>query len=286
MKGDVERELWIVDEIADDCIVFAEDAVVGDEAKDFIGEIGHRCEGLDFLIGKSRRLQYSALDDFVRVANEGAAGFGAAFDGELHALGDGHFGYLLKKGLTALNIGFGLGSGFGKVRFVGGTAVHFVKKILLVRSDGGRALKSRGECERVADTPKVFEQSLNAHGREVLNDRNEEGSRAIFILNERLADAGLICEIFGSVGKQGGQSFRPFDSVDKSFWGNREKRFLRTRGNHFVGIVRKDRQHFDAIYRVHVRTGCTHGQFAFARCATVAKIVYNFRAEMLHRLPV
>ena len=68
MQADIERSLGIVDEIADDGIVFAEIAVVGDNSKDFIGEAGHRSKGLDFLIGKARRLQNRTLDHLVAIA--------------------------------------------------------------------------------------------------------------------------------------------------------------------------------------------------------------------------
>src|SRR6266446_4455401 len=42
VQADIDRSLGIVDEVADDRIVLAEIAVVGDEPQDFIGEAGHR----------------------------------------------------------------------------------------------------------------------------------------------------------------------------------------------------------------------------------------------------
>src|SRR6267143_4119057 len=67
VEADIERSLGIVDEIANDRIVFAEIAIVGDESKDFIGEAGHRSEGLDLPIRQPWGLQYRALDDLVVV---------------------------------------------------------------------------------------------------------------------------------------------------------------------------------------------------------------------------
>src|SRR5204863_4891820 len=75
VKGDVQRRLGIVDEIAYHGIVLAEIAVAGDEAKDFIGKAGHRSKSLDFLIGEAWRLQHGALHNFVAVADQRAARF-------------------------------------------------------------------------------------------------------------------------------------------------------------------------------------------------------------------
>src|SRR5579859_1761212 len=62
MQRDVERELGVVDEIADDGVVFAEDAIGGDQAKNFVGKVGHGGEGFDFLVSEARGLEDGALD--------------------------------------------------------------------------------------------------------------------------------------------------------------------------------------------------------------------------------
>jgi hypothetical protein len=85
VEGNIERRFGIVHEIADDGVVFAEIAVVGNEAKDFVGEAGHGGESFHFLFGEARRLQDCALDDFVCVADERAARVGTALDGEASA---------------------------------------------------------------------------------------------------------------------------------------------------------------------------------------------------------
>jgi hypothetical protein len=283
VERDVEGKFGVVDEIADDRVVLAEDAVGGDETQNFVGEIGHGSERFDLLISEARRLQHGALNDFVGVANECAARFGAAFDGELNALGDGHFGDLLEKRLAALDVGLGFGSGFGKMGFVGCAAVHFVKNIFLVGGDGRGVLESGGESEGVTDTAQIVEQRLNADSGKVLDDGNQQAGGAILILNERFADTGLIGKILRGIREQRRKSFGTFDCADESIGRNREKSFLRASGNHLIGIISKDSENFHAIDRIHVGSRGAHGKFALAGRAVVAKVVYNFRAEMLHR---
>ena len=192
MKGDVEGELGIIDEVPDDGVVLAKDAIGGDKTKDFVSEIGHGSESFDFLIGEARGLKDGALNDFVRVADERTAGLGTAFDGELNALGDGHFGDLLKKGLTALNVGFRFGGGLGEMSHVGCSAMHFVQNIFLVGGDGRGMFESGGESEGIADAAEVFEQSLDADCGKMLDNGNEQIGWAILVLYERFADAWLI----------------------------------------------------------------------------------------------
>jgi len=58
-----------------------------------------------------------------------------------------------------------------------------------------------GERERIANAAKVFEESLNSDGGEMLNYRDEEAGGAILVLDEGLSDAGLVRKIPGSIGK-------------------------------------------------------------------------------------
>ena len=134
VEGDVERSLGIVHEIADYDVIFAEDAIAGDEAKDFVGETGHSGEGFDFLIGESWRLQDGALNDFAAVADQRAASIGSAFYGELDTLGNGHARDLLEKRLASRGIRFGFRGGVGKsLRIAGnGGTAKLVEHIFLV----------------------------------------------------------------------------------------------------------------------------------------------------------
>jgi len=91
VESDVEGRFGIVDEIADDDVVLAKGAVASDEAENLIREAGHGGKGFDFLVGEARGLQNGTLNDFVGIADQGAAGVRAPFNGELHALRDGHF---------------------------------------------------------------------------------------------------------------------------------------------------------------------------------------------------
>lgn len=79
-------------------------------------------------------MQNGALHDFAAVADEGAAGVGAAFDGELNALSDGHASDLLEESLTAPGVRFGFRSGVRERLVVArnsGTA-KFVEDVFLV----------------------------------------------------------------------------------------------------------------------------------------------------------
>ncbi len=92
MQCNVERNLGIIDEVADNRVVLPEITVVGDQAQNLIGEAGHRGEGFHFLVGEPRGLQHGALDHFIAVADERASRFRSALDGELHALRNRHLG--------------------------------------------------------------------------------------------------------------------------------------------------------------------------------------------------
>jgi hypothetical protein len=61
VEGDVERSFGVVEEVADDVVIFFEFAVAGDEAEDLVGKSGHGGESFDFLVGKLGRLQDGAL---------------------------------------------------------------------------------------------------------------------------------------------------------------------------------------------------------------------------------
>ncbi len=162
VKRDVEGEFRVVDKVSNDGVVFAKDAIGGDETKDLVGKVGHGSEGFHFLIGEARGLENGALDNFIGVADERAASLGTALNGELHALGNGHFGDLLEKCLTALDVGFRVCGGFGEMGDVGCAAMHFVQDILLVGGDGRGVFEGGGERQGITDTAKVFEQGLNA----------------------------------------------------------------------------------------------------------------------------
>ena len=63
------------------------------------------------------------------------------------------------------------------------------------------------------------------------------------------------------------------------------RRFLRSRRDNFVVIVREHGQHFRPVNGIHVSAGCADGYLPLARGAVMAKLFYNFRAERLHRTP-
>src|SRR6266850_3692212 len=194
VQADIERSLGIVDQITDDRIVFAEIAVVGDEPKDFIGEAGHGGKGFDFLIGEARRLEHGALDNFVVVADERTARFGATLHGELHALRDGHFREALNEGLPSGKVGFDRRCSFGKRRLINWSAwaVKFVELIFLI--DGQRrGLFERGrQSGRFADAIKFFHQGLDSDGGKMPHHGNEIFSGAILVLHHGVAHAGLV----------------------------------------------------------------------------------------------
>ena len=164
VERNVEGRFGIVHEIADDGIVFAEIAVVGNEAKNFVGEAGHGGESFDFLLGEARRLQDGALDDFVGVTDERAPRVGTSLDGELDALGHGHLGKALKQRLAPRGVRLCFGGGFGKGGFVDGRTHEFVKLIFLVHGQGGGVLQGGGESRGIADAVELFHEGLNSEG--------------------------------------------------------------------------------------------------------------------------
>ncbi len=247
MKRDVKRHFGIVKEVTNDDVVFAKNAVSGDEAEDFVGEVGHGSKGFHFLIREARGLQDGALYDLVGVANERAAGFRTALDGKLNALGDRHFRDLLEKGLTALRVGLGFGGRLGQGRFVYGAAVHFVKNVFLIGSDRTRMFEGCGKSQGITDTAQIFEQRLNSNSRQMPNDRHKERSRTILVVHESFADAGFVRKIFGRVGEQSGKSFGTLECIHKNFRGNGKQGILSARSDHFVGIMRKHGEHFGAV---------------------------------------
>ena len=107
----------------------------------------------------------------------------------------------------------------------------------------------QGGCESqgIADSAEIFEQCLDAECRDVLDHVDKQRRRTILILNKRFADAGLIGEIFRGISEDGGDSFRPFYGFDKRFWRNREERFLRASGDHFVRIVCQHGENFGEL---------------------------------------
>ena len=202
VEGNVERRFGIVHEIADNGVVFAEIAVVRDEAKDFVGEAGHGGESFDFLLGEARRLQDGALDDFVCVTDECAARFGASLDGKLDALSYGHLGKALQQRLTPHGVGLRFGGGFGEGGFVDGRTPELVKLIFLVGGEGGRVLKGGGEDGGIADTVELVHESLNSESRKMADDRDEKFRRAICVLHHGVADTGFVSQISCSVGEK------------------------------------------------------------------------------------
>ncbi len=71
----------------------------------------------------------------------------------------------------------------------------------------------------------------------MLNNRDQKIGGAILVLDERFADAGLVGQVFGGVGKKSGQRFRASDCADKNVDWNREKRFLRAGRDHLIRII-------------------------------------------------
>jgi hypothetical protein len=164
VESNVERCFGIAHEIADNAVVFPEIAVVGDEAKNFIGEVGHGSESFHFLFGEPRRLQDGALDDFVRVADECAPGFGTSLDGELDSLGDGHLGEALKQRLAPRGIRLRFGGGFSEGGFVNMRTPELVKLIFLVGGEGCGVLHGSGKGRRIADAVELLHEGLNSEG--------------------------------------------------------------------------------------------------------------------------
>lgn len=247
MQGNVERQLWIVDEITDNDVILAERAIGGDEAKNLVRKIGHSSKSFHFLFGEARRLEDCALDDLVAVTNKSATGLGAAFDRELNSLRHGHFCNLLQEGLATLNIGLGFCGGFGQCCFIHRGAVHFVQENFLIRGYGAGMFEGRSKGEGITDTAEVFEESLNSNRGQMLNDGNKESGGATLVLNQCFADAGLVGEVFGSISKNRREGFRSFDGFNERFWRHGEKRFPGVLGDHLVRIVGEDSQNFGAI---------------------------------------
>ena len=286
MHGDVKRRLGIVDEVADDGIVLAEIAVAGDEAKNLVGETGHRSEGFHFLVGEARGLQHGALDDLVVVADECAARFGAALHGELHTLRDGHFRETLNQSLPPYSVGFNRSCGFGERGFVDEIlrAVKFVELIFLIDGQRGRMLKSGGQRGRCSYAIEFFHQRLDAESREMANDRNKMIGRTVFVLHHGVADAGLVGKIFCRVGKERVERLLAFEGFDEGFYRLRENRILGAGGNDFVGVAGKNGENFRAFRGSKMRTAGAYGDFSFARGAAAAQIFENFGTESFHRI--
>src|SRR5690242_10037070 len=116
-------------------------------------------------------------------------------------------------------------------------------------------------------------------------DVDEMFSRAILILHQRVANAGLVGQVSRGKGKKSRLSVLPFDRFNKSFRWHRENCIARTRRDHFVRIAGKDCKNLRAVCGEKMRTARANGKFPLARGAAVPKIFYNFRAESLHRLP-
>ena len=286
VHGDIKRRLGIVDEIADNGVVLAEIAVAGDQAKNLIGEAGHRGEGFHFLVGEARGLQHGALDDLVVVADERAAGFRTTLHGELHTLRNGHFRQTLNQSLSPCRVGFNRSCGFRERSFVDEIvrAVKFVELIFLIDGQRGRLLESGGQRGRFAYAVEFFHQRLNAESREMANYGNEMFGRTVFVLHHGVADAGLVGKIFSRVGEERGESLLAFEGFDEGFYRLRENRILRAGGDDFVGVAGKNGENFRAFRGSKMRTAGANGDFSFACGAAAAQIFENFGAERFHRI--
>ena len=181
----IKAKEGIVEEVADDRVILPEIAVPGNQTQNLIGEDGHRRKGLHFLVGQPRGLEDCALHDFVAVADERAPRVGAALDGVLHALGDGHFGDALDESLTPRGVGFGHGGGFRKGGFINRMprTVKFVELILLLDGQRRAMLERRCEGGRFADAIEFFHERLDAESRQVADGENQKFGRAIFIFD-------------------------------------------------------------------------------------------------------
>jgi len=284
VQGDVERRFGVVEEIADDGVVFAKFAVVGDHAKDFVGEVGHGRESLDFLVGEARGLQYGALHDFIVVADKGAAGFGGAFDGELHALSHGHFGDTLQKGLAASVVGLRGRCSFRQSRWIGKVSfdVQIVKLGFLIGTQGSGMFEGRSQRGRFTDAVQLFEERLDAESGKVAHDGQEEFRFAFFVLNHGIANARFVREILCGVGEKSGQGILAAKGLEKRLQGLRKKRVLGAVSDHFVLIGGNYGEHFGAIGGSQMSSAGADGEFALAGGASVAQVVNNLRAESFH----
>src|SRR5579859_5281042 len=146
-------------------------------------------------------------------------------------------------------------------------------------------LESRGQRKGVTYPAQVFEKRLNSNGGKMLHDRNEQRSRAVFVLNQSLADSRLVGQIFCGVGENRRESFRTFDGLHEDFWRNRKQSFLSAGGDHFIRVMRKDGENFCAIGRIHVGRARTDGKLSLASRTAVFQVFYNFRGERFHRMP-
>jgi hypothetical protein len=100
----------------------------------------------------------------------------------------------------------------------------------------------------------------------------------ILVLNQRVADAGLVGQVPRGKGKESGLSVLPFDSFDKSLRPYRENCVARARGDHFVRVAGENSKNFRAVCRREMCATRAYGKFPLARGAAVTKILHYFRA--------
>jgi hypothetical protein len=112
----------------------------------------------------------------------------------------------------------------------------------------------------------------------MLNGVDEEAGRAVLVLDERFTDAGLVGKVLGSVSEECRERFGPFDGLYEDVGRDGEQRFLGSRRDDFVLIVREHGQDFRPVNGIHVRAGRTDSDLSLARSAAMAKLIYDFRA--------
>lgn len=285
VKADVEGSFGIIHEVADHDIILAKSPIAGDEAENFVGEIGHGSEGFDLLIGEARRLQNRALDDLAAVADERAPGVRATFDGELHALRHRHTGDLLEQRLAAAWIRFGLGGRIGNVFVISrdsGTA-QFVKNVLLVRGQRVGMLESGHQAGRRGDAVQFLHQQLALSSRKMGNERDQERTSTISVREHGVDNGRMLPKIFPGVAKQSREGSFTLQGLDEDIGRTREQRFLSAVSDHFVGIMSQDSKNFDTINGRNVSARRADGNFTFAWGAGMPQIIENFRGEDFHR---
>jgi len=99
-------------------------------------------------------LQYGALHDLVRVANQGAPSLGTPLDRELNSLRNGHFRQALQQSLPFNGIWLRFRRGFGKRRFVDmSLAQKFMQQVFLLGGNRSCIHERDRQSGGLADAP-------------------------------------------------------------------------------------------------------------------------------------
>src|SRR5215472_1104030 len=156
-------------------------------------------------------------------------------------------------------------------------SVNLAEMIFLLCAQRVQVLESGRQGGRGTHAVKVFQQELNGSLREMTYRMNKMLSSAIPVLYQCVANAGLVRQVTRGIRKKCRQRVLSLNGFHKRLRRNREDGFARASGDHFIGIVGKNRKDFRAVCECKMRATGAYSKFSLARSAAVPKIFQNFR---------